>query len=548
MQRAHLAVLALLCASAPVAAQPVLPLEFQTPAQLSPQGDATGLEWMLLLFQDGSPTTFELEATGSPVATNHTLLAYGIDQPPATVFFDQADLPPKSTDLPEGYRQTLAFSRPGWASLYIAASSIAITHAHDEATAFPVFNGSRIQGGLPEQIPPTAFRTQALRTWHDDAGFLLHGLTEAPFTFHLAAQGVHHVEYTNAHAACPPGQATCLDGASPTNRTVPTPGGRAGAALASILEVRSQDGHVQGNGTAAFILMGGQAVTLHEDGEARLPLASRTTPCHAPCLDPNGQTVRLLGNLTFTNLRAQAGNRLAADLSGHFVAANLDETPVPSSLLGNVEAAVAVAVGLGLASLLLKPFGRFLLGLFSRQLTPQKALDNPGRQATYDAVRAHPGATYRAIMRATGLSDSITRHHLAKLELVGMVVKLAHGRTLRYFENHGRYADNWKTVAARRDPDTARVMDWLLDHPGSSQQDTVRGLAGAVKRGAVLGRLNHLEDWGLAEARQDGGAKSPKRYRLLPEQASTLALAGAPTERSGVPSASGLSPSHLPVQ
>jgi DNA-binding transcriptional ArsR family regulator len=69
-------------------------------------------------------------------------------------------------------------------------------------------------------------------------------------------------------------------------------------------------------------------------------------------------------------------------------------------------------------------------------------------------------------------------------------------------------------------------MDWLHDHPGSSQQDTVRGLAGAMRRGAVLSRLKQLEAGGLVEARQDGGAKSPKRYRLLLLEPDSAALAG----------------------
>ncbi|MCA1811115.1 MAG: hypothetical protein LC623_03780, partial [Halobacteriales archaeon] len=98
-------------------------------------------------------------------------------------------------------------------------------------------------------------------------------------------------------------------------------------------------------------------------------------------------------DLTFGNLHASPGvtDRLSADLSGHFTAANLDETPVPANLLGDLATAAAVAGGLGLAG--------FFAWLFSRELTPERALANPDRQATYDAIRAHPGATYRIIMQ-----------------------------------------------------------------------------------------------------------------------------------------------------
>jgi DNA-binding transcriptional ArsR family regulator len=236
-------------------------------------------------------------------------------------------------------------------------------------------------------------------------------------------------------------------------------------------------GTLAGHGNVAFAALGGPRVTLGENGSARLPLATRVSPCaRAPCLDPQGQTLRLRGNLTLADLEGLPGDapQFSARLSGTFTAANLDETPVPAHLLG-VGEAVAVVGGVALIALLVKA----LLALFSRELTPESALETPGRRRVYEAVCANPGAMYRAIMEAAGVSDSTSRHHLRKLQAVGLVVAQDHAGTVRYFENHGRYAATWKDELALRDPDLRRLMDWLTRHPGQTQRELSEAVGAA---------------------------------------------------------------------
>jgi predicted transcriptional regulator len=435
------------------------------------------------------------------------------------------DLPPRAYDLPEAFQESLSFPEQGWASLYVEAESIQLYHAQSDGSAMPILTGGQLSGLVSDSVPRYSFRFMDLVTKHDDVALTLRSVNALRFNFTLQAQDVRRVEYSNARTTCPATQDACLDGAKPVNLTAPFLGGYGGVVSHSVLEIAAPGGTLAGRGETVLIVAGGEHVSLAENGTARLPLATRTASClRVPCLDPHAQTLRLLGNLTFDNFHASPGvkDRLAANLSGDFVAANLDETPVPTNLLGNF-AAVAVTGGLGLAAL--------LAWLFSRELTAESALRKPSRRATYAAVCAHPGATYRAIMRATGLSDGSTRLHLRKLEQVGLVVAQMHGRTVCYFENHGRYEKTWRTVLAAQEPKVHGLMAWLRQHPDRTQQEIVAYADGlGLTRRATQRRLKHLQAWGLLAVHRDGRAK---RYRLLSEPTTLPPLAsGGPSKVS----------------
>ncbi|HUR64335.1 MAG TPA: winged helix-turn-helix transcriptional regulator [Candidatus Thermoplasmatota archaeon] len=479
-------------------------VQFAAPAQFDAHGQAEGLEWALLFFQAGGASVLDLRGQGTARAVNHTTVLVGADQPPVATWEYEDGLPARSHDLPDAFQAALAFQSDDWSSLYVEADRLTFTHGAANGTAIPIEAGDQLAGVVPRTVPPFVFRSKDLLAPHAGAGLALQRPGAAPFAFQLVAQGLRRVEYANAQVSCPSGQA-CVDGAGPFRLVAPTPGGNGGAVLHPIMEVAT-GGALAGHGSAAFAALGGPRVTLGEDGSARLPLATRVSPCAGACLDPQGQTLRLRGNLTLAGLEGLPGDapRLSARLSGTFTAANLDEAPVPAHLLG-VGEAVAVVGGVALVALLVKA----LLALFSRELTPETALATPGRRRVYEAVCSNPGAMYRAIMEAAGVSDSMSRHHLKKLQAVGLVVAQDYAGTVRYFENHGRYAATWKGELALRDPDLRRLMEWLTRHPGQTQRELSDALGAA--RSVVQRRLRRLEDWGLVVASRSGRTK---RYRL----------------------------------
>jgi predicted transcriptional regulator len=111
-----------------------------------------------------------------------------------------------------------------------------------------------------------------------------------------------------------------------------------------------------------------------------------------------------------------------------------------------------------------------------------------------------------ASCRERVLSDRVTRHHLKRLQSFGFVVAQDHAGTVRYFENHGRYAATWKNALAMRDPNLRRLMERLGEHPDQSQQELSDALGAA--RSVVQRRLRRLENWGLVSASRNGRAGS----------------------------------------
>ncbi|MCA1811381.1 MAG: MarR family transcriptional regulator, partial [Halobacteriales archaeon] len=213
------------------------------------------------------------------------------------------------------------------------------------------------------------------------------------------------------------------------------------------------------------------------------------------------------GNVTLENL-GLAGNRLEADVSGAVEAARLDEQSVSPSFFAALPVSVAVgAVAVG---------ALVLAWLFSRVLSPGKALEHPKRSRLCAEVHAHPGATITALQELTGYPRTVVRKHLKALERVGLVVSNAHAGQRHYFENHGRYAATWRQVAARLDPELQPFVDALLRRPGQTQRELVEGAG--LSRSATQRRLDRLEAWGLVQIQREGRSK---RYSLVPDKTET---------------------------
>jgi predicted transcriptional regulator len=493
-----------LVAAPAVGAEASVPLSFQVPAEFGHAGNATNLQWALLVFH-GATAQATLQAPGPSRSINHTALFYGTLLPNATGAHYGNDLPDQAQDHP-ALQADLAFSGSEWSSLYVQADAIEVAHQDVEDNALALAAGQPFGAAMSDPAPPpTAFRALSLTAPSDGAALNFRSPTLGqafPFTLH--ATGVHAVEWTNARTQC--NQTPCPDGARSQETRADLPGGnRAVVRRLSFMQLTTGNATLDGAGRAVNAAVGGRSIDLQESGAVRLPFTARTAPCPSSCLEPANRTLALSGAVELRGLQFAGDGRLSATVSGNIGAARLDETAVSPLLFGTVPATVAIGAGLVLAGVLAK----FLWRLFSREIDPEDALKNHRRRQLYDAILAHPGATYRFLMQATGQSDGGTRHHLAALQRLRLVAVQRHEGTLRYYENHGRYDQTWRREALLRDPHLRQVVEWVAQHPGRNQRAIIQHAeaAWAWSGKVTRQRLARLARWGLLVARRDGRSR-----------------------------------------
>jgi DNA-binding MarR family transcriptional regulator len=143
---------------------------------------------------------------------------------------------------------------------------------------------------------------------------------------------------------------------------------------------------------------------------------------------------------------------------------------------------------------------RILAGLLSR---PRPL--HPRAQAVLDAVCANPGLSLAGVRQACGLANGVALHHLDRLVREGRIVAHRERNTLRFCENHGRYARTWRQEAARREPGNRELLAWLATRPGASQSEAVQAAAAwGWRRSLVQKRLARLADAGLLARSRTG--------------------------------------------
>lgn len=142
--------------------------------------------------------------------------------------------------------------------------------------------------------------------------------------------------------------------------------------------------------------------------------------------------------------------------------------------------------------------------------------ENPRRRLLLQTIRAHPGATFRELVRSTGLAGGTARHHLTVLRRQGHIVERRHRSTLRFFVA-GTHNDDWEAVVLLRQAGLARLHGWLQEHPGVIQKDALEVAAEwGWSRSTTQHRLQRLVDAGLLEAVPQGRRKM---YRVPQEEA-----------------------------
>ncbi|MEA3202866.1 MAG: hypothetical protein QOI63_532 [Thermoplasmata archaeon] len=316
---------------------------------------------------------------------------------------------------------------------------------------------------------------------------------DTAFRMTLQAQGLHRVLWHNATLSCSRASA-CPDSGKPWSRAVELRGTNWIQRL-SYIDLASSSGSMEGSAWAWGLASGGRSLDATLDGGLRFPGAYVTGQCPAnPCLDPKGKTLLADGKLRLLGLTPHPADSsmMQTRLDGTLRAAAFDESPISVKNWTFGAAAVGTATVAGALVI------RWLVALFSRRRDGEDVLDQPARATLFRAIREHPGLVYRSLMDLTGLSDGATRHHLQKMLESGHIVARAHGRHLRYFENHGRYDDIWKSVAVLHDSELKRLYEWLLENPLVQQKSIVQHAKGwGSSATATKQRLQRLMEAGI---------------------------------------------------
>lgn len=139
-----------------------------------------------------------------------------------------------------------------------------------------------------------------------------------------------------------------------------------------------------------------------------------------------------------------------------------------------------------------------------------KDLGHPRREVIYDALRTQPGLNLRQLMRATGLSAGVVRHHLGALEEQDVVHRFKGERDDEVLFFTDQDLDLWDLVEGRAlygHASRRRVALYVHEQPSSSAPGIGEGVG--LDPHTVRGHLDTLIQHGLVVVSRD---KRPREY------------------------------------
>lgn len=132
----------------------------------------------------------------------------------------------------------------------------------------------------------------------------------------------------------------------------------------------------------------------------------------------------------------------------------------------------------------------------------ERVLQHPTRRGLVEAIERQPGIHASGLRDLLGLAEGGLRHHLAILELRGLVDGASMGGFRRYFPKGTFSSDEQRTLAVLCRPAARQVYDALRTFPGDHQSvcDRVR-----ISRGQFSKIAYQLLAAGLVERSSDRG-------------------------------------------
>ena len=202
---------------------------------------------------------------------------------------------------------------------------------------------------------------------------------------------------------------------------------------------------------------------------------------------------------------------LAGAVPGHL------QDPVPVSFWDLTVREMLIAVSLSFCPVLIYPveiffFLKMMAALGYRKVERNAILWNRNRQKIYDCIAANPGVKFNALERLTGVKEGTLKYHLLILGMKRRIVSFGSGKSVRYFENNGRYSELEKKVFLHlQNPTTRRILEILASSPEVSRKD-IAGIL-SIAGPSISWHTKRLSGDGIITTRKKGRAV---RYILCP--------------------------------
>ncbi len=476
----------------PLAAAETHPIQlgFSLPAQVSNEVQGDHLEWALLVFEPRQVHgSLAFGSESSRVEVQENILTYERDWDGGRGAIEA----PQATPAPSAVSGATSLGAATTSSVFVKGANltlrlqdaqVAIQDAKLAPPALVRENQDLFQDRPArfEKLVPEG------RTLLAGQGMLLQGLT---------ADGDIYLEEHGLDLACQ----GCPTGPDREEQHFDESGVHVMKRTLRFHQFIVNDGMLRLEGRLRVVAFGGLAPTLAITGAARLPQVSGLA-CQE-CPTEGNQSLTLTGSFLFKELTVDDGPRARTTLSGDVQGARIDEADISSQALVSSRVAVAAAATLGLAA-----FIKFLaVPLFTR-LSKKEALEHPKRQVIFAYIQEHPGANFREVARGTGIASGTVRHHLTVLERAGHVVEHPHQGTVRLFENHGKFDQNWSDLVLLREPPLGQLHAWLVGHPSSPQKDILEAFElQGWSRSTTQHRLARLAEGSVVSVRLQGRLK-----------------------------------------
>ena len=212
----------------------------------------------------------------------------------------------------------------------------------------------------------------------------------------------------------------------------------------------------------------------------------------------------------------------AADTGGYSVAPagavqGPPQDPVPISFWDLTVREMAIALALSTCPVLVFPvefffFLKLAMSLGYRKVERNAVLWNQNRQKIFDCIAANPGVKFNALERLAGVKEGTLKYHLLILGMKRRIVSFGSGRSVRYFENNGRYSELEKKVFLHlQNPTTRRILEILASSPEVSRKD-IAGIVG-IAGPSISWHTKRLSGDGIITTSKKGRGV---RYTLCP--------------------------------
>jgi predicted transcriptional regulator len=176
-----------------------------------------------------------------------------------------------------------------------------------------------------------------------------------------------------------------------------------------------------------------------------------------------------------------------------------------------------IAVSLSFCPVLVYPveiffFLKLMTVLGYRKVERNAVSYNRNRQIIFDCITENPGIRFHALERMTGMKEGTLKYHLLILAMKNRIVSFRSDKSVRYFENNGRFSELEKKLFLHlRNPTSRRILEILATSPEVSRKDIAEMVG--VTGPSVTWYTKRLSGDGIITTQRTG---SVVRYILSP--------------------------------